>query len=151
MLQRLFDFSISLAALPSLSPLFLLLALLGRVKIGSPIFFTQTRPGFHGNAFIVIKFLNMTNARGRANGVLLPYVERLICFGRFLRATSLDELPELWNVLKGDMSRLGPRPLLVKCLPLHSPQEARLHHVRRGITGWAQVNSRKSTQGQYCE
>jgi lipopolysaccharide/colanic/teichoic acid biosynthesis glycosyltransferase len=143
MLKRLFDFSISFAALLLLSPIFLLLAFLVRVKIGSPIFFTQTRPGLHGKAFTMIKFRTMTNARG-ADGALLPDAERLTRFGRFLRATSLDELPELWNVLKGDMSLVGPRPLLMDYLPLYSPEQARRHDVRPGITGWAQVNGRNA-------
>jgi sugar transferase EpsL len=143
MLKRLFDFSISFAALLLLLPIYLLLALLVRVNIGTPILFTQTRPGLHGNAFTMIKFRTMTNARD-AGGALLPDAERLTCFGRFLRATSLDELPELWNVLKGDMSLVGPRPLLVEYLPLYSPEQARRHDVRPGITGWAQVNGRNA-------
>jgi lipopolysaccharide/colanic/teichoic acid biosynthesis glycosyltransferase len=143
LIKRLFDFFISLAALLLLSPVLLLLALLLRVKIGSPIFFTQTRPGLHGKTFTMIKFRTMTNARG-ADGALLPDAERLTRFGRFLRATSLDELPELWNVLKGDMSLVGPRPLLMEYLPLYSPEQARRHDVRPGITGWAQVNGRNA-------
>jgi lipopolysaccharide/colanic/teichoic acid biosynthesis glycosyltransferase len=143
MTKRLFDFSASLAALLLLSPVFFLIALLVRVKIGSPIFFTQTRPGMHGKPITMIKFRTMTNARG-ADGALLPDAERLTRFGRFLRATSLDELPELWNVLKGDMSLVGPRPLLVEYLPLYSPEQARRHDVRPGITGWAQVNGRNA-------
>jgi sugar transferase EpsL len=143
MLKRLFDFSISFAALLLLLPIYLLLALLVRVNIGTPILFTQTRPGLHGNAFTMIKFRTMTNARD-AGGALLPDAERLTCFGRFLRATSLDELPELWNVLEGDMSLVGPRPLLVEYLPLYSPEQARRHDVRPGITGWAQVNGRNA-------
>jgi lipopolysaccharide/colanic/teichoic acid biosynthesis glycosyltransferase len=142
-MKRLFDFSISFAALLLLSPVFLLLALLVRVKIGSPTIFTQTRPGLHGNAFTMIKFRTMTNAHG-VDGALLPDAERLTHFGRFLRATSLDELPELWNVLKGDMSLVGPRPLLIEYLPLYSPEQARRHDVRPGITGWAQVNGRNA-------
>jgi sugar transferase EpsL len=143
MIKRLFDFFASLAALLLLSPIFLLLALLVRMKIGTPIFFTQTRPGLHGKAFTMIKFRTMTNARD-ANGALLSDTERLTRFGRFLRATSLDELPELWNVLKGDMSLVGPRPLLMEYLPLYSPEQARRHDVRPGITGWAQVNGRNA-------
>jgi lipopolysaccharide/colanic/teichoic acid biosynthesis glycosyltransferase len=143
MLKRLFDFAISFAALLLLSPIFLLLALLVRVKIGSPIFFSQTRPGLHGNAFTMIKFRTMTNARA-ADGALLPDSERLTRFGRFLRATSLDELPELWNVLKGNMSLVGPRPLLMEYLPLYSSEQARRHAMRPGITGWAQVNGRNA-------
>jgi lipopolysaccharide/colanic/teichoic acid biosynthesis glycosyltransferase len=150
MLKCLFDFSASLVALLLLSPVFLLLALLVRMKIGSPIFFTQTRPGLHGNAFTMIKFRTMTNARG-ADGALLPDAERLTRFGRFLRATSLDELPELWNVLKGDMSLVGPRPLLMEYLPLYSPEQARRHEVRPGITGWAQVKGLHGIQGLFFE
>jgi lipopolysaccharide/colanic/teichoic acid biosynthesis glycosyltransferase len=143
MTKRLFDFFASLAALLLLSPVFLLLTLLVRVKIGSPIFFSQTRPGLHGKPFTMIKFRTMTNARG-AGGALLPDAERLTRFGRFLRATSLDELPELWSVLKGDMSLVGPRPLLMEYLPLYSPEQARRHDVCPGITGWAQVNGRNA-------
>jgi sugar transferase EpsL len=142
-MKRLFDFAISLAALLLLSPIYLLLVLLVRVKIGSPIFFTQTRPGLHGNAFTMIKFRTMTNAHD-ADGVLLPDAKRLTRFGHFLRATSLDELPELWNVLKGDMSLVGPRPLLMEYLPLYSSEQARRHDVRPGITGWAQINGRNA-------
>jgi lipopolysaccharide/colanic/teichoic acid biosynthesis glycosyltransferase len=142
-MKRLFDFSVSFIALLMLSPIFLLLALSVRVNIGRPILFTQTRPGLHGKAFTMIKFRTMTNARG-ADGSLLPDAERLTRFGRFLRATSLDELPELWNVLKGDMSLVGPRPLLMEYLPLYSPEQARRHDVRPGITGWAQVNGRNA-------
>ncbi len=143
MTKRLFDFWISFAALTLLSPVLLLLAPLVRVKIGSPVFFTQTRPGLYGQAFQMIKFRTMTNARS-ADGALLPDAERLTRFGRVLRATSLDELPELWNVLKGDMSLVGPRPLLMEYLPLYSPEQARRHDVRPGITGWAQVNGRNA-------
>jgi sugar transferase EpsL len=142
-MKRLFDFSVSFIVLLMLSPVFLLLALLVRVNIGMPIFFTQTRPGLHGNAFTMIKFRTMTHARG-ADGEPLPDAERLTRFGRFLRATSLDELPELWNVLKGDMSLVGPRPLLMEYLPLYSPEQARRHDVRPGITGWVQVNGRNA-------
>ena len=143
MTKRLFDFSASLAALLLLSPVLLLLAVLVRVKIGSPVFFTQTRPGLHGQPFQMIKFRTMTNARAD-NGTLLPDCERLTCFGCFLRSTSLDELPELLNVLKGEMSLVGPRPLLMDYLPLYSPEQSRRHEVKPGITGWAQVNGRNA-------
>ncbi|WP_460837941.1 sugar transferase [Noviherbaspirillum agri] len=112
-------------------------------KLGRPIFFSQIRPGLHGRPFQMVKFRTMTNAYG-ADGQLLPDSDRLTDFGRFLRATSLDELPELWNVLKGDMSLVGPRPLLMEYLPLYSPEQARRHEVRPGITGWAQVNGRNT-------
>ena len=122
-----------------------LLALAWRVrsKLGSPVFFTQTRPGLNGKPFKMIKFRSMTDARG-VDGQLLSDAERLTPFGRFLRASSLDELPELWNILKGDMSLVGPRPLLMEYLPLYSPEQARRHNVRPGITGWAQVNGRNA-------
>jgi lipopolysaccharide/colanic/teichoic acid biosynthesis glycosyltransferase len=142
-MKRLFDFSVSVVALLLLSPALLLLAILVRVKFGTPIFFTQTRPGLYGQAFKMIKFRTMTHARG-ADGALLPDAERLTRFGGFLRATSVDELPELWNVLWGDMSLVGPRPLLMEYLPLYSPEQARRHDVRPGITGWAQVNGRNA-------
>ena len=114
-----------------------------RRKLGSPVFFCQTRPGLNGKPFKMVKFRTMTDARG-PDGQLLPDADRLTSFGRFLRASSLDELPELWNVLKGDMSLVGPRPLLVEYLPLYSPEQARRHEMRPGITGWAQVNGRNA-------
>ena len=143
MIKRLFDITVSLSALLLLSPLLLLLMFLVRVKIGAAIFFIQIRPGLHGQPFEMIKFRTMTNARA-VDGALLSDAERLTRFGRFLRATSLDELPELWNVLKGDMSLIGPRPLLMEYLPLYSHEQARRHEVRPGITGWAQVNGRNA-------
>ena len=121
----------------------LLLALLVRTKLGSPVFFRQTRPGLHGKPFEMVKFRTMTDARD-AQGELLPDSERLPPFGRFLRSSSLDELPELWNVLKGEMSLVGPRPLLMEYLPLYTPQQYRRHEVRPGVTGWAQVNGRNA-------
>jgi lipopolysaccharide/colanic/teichoic acid biosynthesis glycosyltransferase len=143
MTKRLFDFSASLAALLLLLPVLVLLSLLVRVNIGTLIFFTQTRPGQHGKPFTIIKFRTMTDARD-GDGVLLSDAHRLTRFGRFLRTTSLDELPELWNVVKGEMSLVGPRPLLMEYLPLYSPQQARRQDVRPGITGWAQVNGRNA-------
>ena len=139
--KRWLDFLSSLAAIVILSPLLLLLIILIRVKLGAPVFFTQERPGMGGAAFRMIKFRSMTNARDE-QGALLPDQLRITGLGRFLRRTSLDELPELINVLKGDMSVIGPRPLLMKYLPYYSEREMRRHEVRPGITGWAQVNGR---------
>ena len=142
-MKRFFDFLVSLIALLAFLPIFFLLGLLVRISMGTPIFFIQRRPGLNGKAFTMIKFRSMTNARD-ADGSLLPESERITRFGRFLRASSLDELPELWNVLNGDMSLVGPRPLLMEYLPLYSPEQARRHDVRPGITGWAQVNGRNA-------
>ena len=140
-MKRLLDFIAALLGLIALAlPLLLLMALIRR-RLGSPVFFRQTRPGLHGQPFEMVKFRTMTDTRG-PDGALLPDAERLTPFGRFLRSTSLDELPELWNVLKGDMSLVGPRPLLMEYLPLYSPEQARRHAVRPGVTGWAQVNGR---------
>ena len=121
----------------------LFLMWLVRLKLGSPVFFCQVRPGMHGKPFKMLKFRTMTSECG-PDGQLLPDAVRLTSFGRFLRSTSLDELPELWNVLKGDMSLVGPRPLLMEYLPLYTPEQARRHEVRPGITGWAQVNGRNA-------
>lgn len=142
-MKRIGDALLILLALPVLLAAMLLLAWLVRRKLGSPVFFRQTRPGLHGRPFDMIKFRTMTDARG-PDGRLLPDADRLTAFGRFLRASSLDELPELLNVLKGDMSLVGPRPLLMEYLPLYSPEQARRHEVRPGVTGWAQVNGRNA-------
>lgn len=143
MIKRLFDILASTVGLLLLAPVITILAWQIRKKLGSPVLFRQTRPGLHGKAFEMVKFRTMTDARG-PDGTLLPDSERLTPFGRWLRATSLDELPELWNVLKGDMSLVGPRPLLMEYLPLYTPEQARRHEVRPGITGWAQVNGRNA-------
>ena len=136
------DFIISLLALTVLSPLLLVLTLVGAVKMRGNPFFVQERPGRNGRVFRLIKLRSMTNEK--KNGELLPDEERLTGYGRFLRRTSLDELPELWNILVGHMSIVGPRPLLVKYLPLYNEHQARRHEVRPGLTGWAQVNGRNS-------
>ena len=143
MLKRVFDVSAALCCLLLLSPVLLASWVLVRIRLGSPALFVQQRPGLHGELFSMCKFRTMTNAKG-ADGQLLPDAQRLTAFGRFLRSTSLDELPELFNVLKGDMSLVGPRPLLVEYLPLYTPEQARRHDVRPGITGWAQVNGRNA-------
>lgn len=142
-MKRLFDLLTAALCLLILSVPLALLALQVRRQLGSPVFFTQVRPGLHGKPFRMIKLRTMTNARD-ASGALLSDTERLIPFGRFLRASSLDELPELWNVLWGDMSLVGPRPLLMEYLQLYTAEEARRHEVRPGITGWAQVNGRNA-------
>jgi lipopolysaccharide/colanic/teichoic acid biosynthesis glycosyltransferase len=142
-MKRVFDIFLAALALLLFSFPLLLLNLLIRSKLGSPVFFKQIRPGLHGRPFEMVKFRSMTDARG-PDGQLLPDADRLTPFGRFLRASSLDELPWLWNVLKGDMSLVGPRPLLMEYLSLYSPEQARRHNVRPGITGWAQVNGRNA-------
>ncbi|WP_024813016.1 sugar transferase [Acidovorax sp. JHL-3] len=142
-MKRFFDTILSCTCLLVLGLPLLFLIWQVRRKLGSPVFFRQTRPGLHGRPFEMVKFRTMTDARGD-DGNLLSDAERLTAFGRFLRATSLDELPELWNVLRGDMSLVGPRPLLMEYLPLYSPEQARRHEVRPGITGWAQVNGRNA-------
>ena len=143
MMKRTFDIVLSLLGLIVLSPLLVIVALLVRWQMGSPVLFRQTRPGLHGKPFEMIKFRTMRDAVD-AQGKPLPDSERLTRLGRSLRATSIDELPELWNVLKGDMSLVGPRPLLMEYLPLYSTEQARRHEVRPGITGWAQVNGRNA-------
>lgn len=142
-MKRQLDFVVAAFALLISSPLLLALMLLIRLKLGSPVFFIQTRAGKHGEPFKIIKFRTMTSAYG-PDGELLPDAGRLSPFGRFMRATTLDELPELWNVLKGDISLVGPRPLLMEYLPLYTREQARRHEVRPGITGWAQVNGRNA-------
>ena len=143
MMKRLFDLTISCTGLLILSPVFLLLMSFVRFKLGSPIFFTQTRPGLHGRPFTLYKFRTMNDERD-TEGNLLPDEMRLTAFGKFLRSTSLDELPTLFNVLKGDMSLVGPRPLLMEYLPLYSPKQNGRHEVQPGITGWSQVNGRNA-------
>jgi len=142
-MKRLFDSILAALALIILAVPLLILAWLIRRKLGSPVFFRQVRPGLSGQPFQMVKFRTMTDERG-PDGELLPDAVRLTPFGRFLRATSLDELPELWNVLKGDMSLVGPRPLLMEYLPLYTPEQARRHEVRPGVTGWAQINGRNA-------
>lgn len=142
-MKRLIDFSFSLLGLMLLSPLLLILALAIVILLGRPVIFRQPRPGLNAKVFNLYKFRSMTNQRDD-KGELLPDSQRLTKFGKFLRASSLDELPELINVLKGDMSLVGPRPLLVEYLALYSQEQARRHDVKPGITGWAQVNGRNS-------
>ncbi len=143
MIKRTMDILVAAVALLMLWPLLLLLVLLVCRKLGTPGFFIQTRPGKHGKPFSLYKLRTMTTQRDK-HGNLLPDAQRLTQFGRFLRSTSLDELPGLWNVLKGDMSLVGPRPLLMDYLPLYSKAQAVRHNVRPGLTGWAQVNGRNS-------
>lgn len=143
MIKRLFDVLSGTLGLVLLSPVIALLAWQIRKKLGSPVLFRQTRPGLHGKPFQMVKFRTMRDAIG-PDGKPLPDTDRMTPFGSFLRSASLDELPELWNVLNGDMSLVGPRPLLMEYLPLYSPEQARRHEVRPGVTGWAQVNGRNA-------
>lgn len=143
MIKRLFDILASTAGLFLLSPIIAIVAWLIHLKLGSPVSFCQLRPGLYGKPFNIFKFRTMTDERNE-QGLLLADKKRLTEFGRFLRSTSLDELPELINVLRGEMSLVGPRPLLMEYLPLYSPEQARRHEVRPGITGWAQVNGRNA-------
>ncbi|MEY4881841.1 MAG: hypothetical protein RLZ87_1270 [Armatimonadota bacterium] len=141
--KRFFDLVLVIPGLILISPMLLLVAIVAKFKIGSPVLFQQERPGIHGKIFRMIKFRSMRNDRD-ANGELLADEVRLVPFGKLLRATSLDEFPELWNVIKGEMSLVGPRPLLAKYLDRYNPTQARRHEVRPGITGWAQINGRNA-------
>jgi sugar transferase EpsL len=141
--KRLFDLTFALIALAILSPIILATAVLVRIFLGTPILFKQQRPGYKGQPFFIYKFRSMTN-RLKRDGSLLSDNERLTRFGRLLRSLSLDELPELFNILRGEMSFVGPRPLLMEYLPLYSPKQARRHDVVPGLTGWAQINGRNA-------
>ena len=142
-LKRAFDVSLSAISIVVLAPLFILIALFVYLKLGTPILYRQKRPGWHGEPFNLIKFRSMLEANDEA-GKPLPNEQRITPFGQFLRSSSLDELPELWNILRGDMSFVGPRPLLMDYLPLYNDRQARRHEVRPGLTGWSQVNGRNS-------
>lgn len=142
-MKRIFDFLFALVVLAVLWPILFLVAWLIYRKLGSPVLFRQVRPGLCGQPFEMVKFRTMRDAFDET-GNLLPDSERITPFGSFLRSTSLDELPEFWNVLKGDMSLVGPRPLLMEYLPLYSPEQYRRHEARPGVTGWAQINGRNA-------
>ena len=142
-MKRLFDIVACLAALILFTPVMLMVAWQIRNKLGAPVLFRQIRPGLDGKPFEMVKFRTMRDAID-VEGNSLPDVERMVPFGNFLRSSSLDELPELWNVLRGDMSLVGPRPLLMEYLPLYSPEQYRRHEVRPGVTGWAQINGRNA-------
>ena len=143
MLKRFFDILVSFLGLIFLAPVILFVAFQIRRKLGRRVLFRQIRPGLHGKPFEMIKFRTMRDVYD-SKGVLLPDADRMTPFGTFLRSSSLDELPELWNVLKGEMSLVGPRPLLMEYLPLYSPEQLRRHEVRPGVTGWAQINGRNA-------
>ena len=142
-MKRLFDIVVSMISIVLLMPLFCILYICIWINLGTPIIFSQLRPGLSGKPFVMYKFRTMRDADGE-NGLTLPDEVRLTNFGKLLRSTSLDELPELWNVLKGEMSLVGPRPLLMEYLPLYSAEQSRRHNLLPGITGWAQINGRNS-------
>lgn len=147
MIKRIFDLFLSLSVLIIALPIMLLVSILIVCFLGGPALFSQQRPGLDGKPFNMLKFRSMSNAKD-SQGNLLPDEQRLTSFGRFLRSTSLDELPGLWSIVKGDMSLVGPRPLLMEYLPLYSPEQSRRHTVKPGLTGWAQVNGRNNLSWQ---